>query len=389
MLKNRTISVLFILEFIFFGLTVLSVMARTNLSSFFFYCGFGVLFVIIINNYGHLVDKTTGILVLIIVISFLSVLFSGIRNQISLNYKGLVNFFAFSATMVYIDITRNIILDRETIKKIMMISVIIAALYPLGCIIFGFRVSTNLFTMNFSNPNLTGMFLLQSVFYCTVGLFLFKKVLAKIFCVFLMLIDYWLMVNTDARNCIIAHILFLIVVLLCVIRKKRMLKKWMLFFFVSFPLVFMGGYLIFIEKINTFSWLKFLVKDGKNMDSRMGIWLYILNKLKGHYFFGDYYIIGGNAHNSHLSIWSSFGGIVLVLSMIFIYRCMKDINSNIAKLENEICLAAFCGTLFMGIAEGALFCGSLGLYIPSCSFLLLANADWGDNAMEGKENSVA
>ena len=56
----------------------------------------------------------------------------------------------------------------------------------------------------------------------------------------------------------------------------------------------------------------------------------------------------------------------------FMYKLCCAVNENCKTKKSLYCLAAFFGVVFMGIGEGALFSGAMGLYIMACGFIYLA-----------------
>ena len=160
------------------------------------------------------------------------------------------------------------------------------------------------------------------------------------------------------------------------IQKKYRISPWILKFVAVFPLIFVWLYLNYVTVLH--------VKDdtmmnheGKSIMSRTHIWNYIFDHLEIHnYIFGNYPMLQGNVHNSHLAVLASFGVIVAILFVVFLYKVMKSCSENISSYKQAVCLVGFMGTIFIGMAEGALVCGSLGWCIPACTFLCLASVDW-------------
>lgn len=147
----------------------------------------------------------------------------------------------------------------------------------------------------------------------------------------------------------------------------------------AFPLMFLLLYLQLIEWDAIKETFNFMVEEGKPLTSRVEIWRNILRDLKGYYLTGDYFELGGNAHNSHMVVLASFGTVALLLVIYYLYLILKEANSKCATKKQMICLLAFCCSLFMGMGEGALFSGGLCLYVMCCTPLLLARASEKNN----------
>ncbi len=378
--KWFAIERLLVLLFVMYLLTVWNVMSdNDNVVSALFVLSFFCVLLIFIPFVRRNVDSLFVIVLTIIILSFVSVFYSGISNGIGMSFSGLNNYLSFCSTILYMYVMGTMKIHKRIAKILIAIGVMVALLYPIGCVYFGFTMNTTLFTMNFSNPNLTGLFILQSIFYCVLGSIVFKKKITRTACLLLVIVNISLMLRTEARNCIISLALFLLILIWFRTKRSGRINNHFLAFLSLFPLIFVFVYLKFISRFKGMSTLNYLVSEGKKLESREWIWNNIFSKLQGHYLFGDYYVCGGNAHNSHLAILAGFGIIVLVLSVIFIYKIMVKVNYSCKSFKQAGCLAAFCGTIFMGMGEGALFCGSIGLYIPACTFLLLAHVNWDTN----------
>lgn len=322
-------------------------------------------------------DELFVLTVLIVVISFLSVLFSWQRNREALTFETLKSYFIFCATILYMYMMAKIEINRDTAYRILGVGVVISALYPAGYLYFGFSNSKyGYFTMNFSNPNLTGIFLLQAVLFAILGTVLAKKRIIKGICVGLAAIDLLFLYWTEARNDLISFTLIALMAVGIFLKQQNKLPKWVLFFLTIYPLVFMILYLKLVNMAVVQESFDFMVEDGKPLTSRVLVWSLRLYGLKGHYLTGDYFNLGGNAHNSHLVILVSFGVIVLALVVWYLYRILEKIDHVCESPKQVLCLLAFCGTLFTGMGEGALFSGGVGLYIVGCTPLLLARFNW-------------
>ena len=68
--------------------------------------------------------------------------------------------------------------------------------------------------------------------------------------------------------------------------------------------------------------------------------------------------------------------VVLIMFIVFLYKVMRLNAVNLSSNKQIICMVGFAGIVFIGMAEGAIVCGSLGLYIPACTYLALADVDW-------------
>ena len=368
-----------ILEFVLYGLIVWNAMAdAVETVSSLFLLSFGVLLYMIYER--RIVFKNSTLLLSIIVLSFFNVIISCIVHSVSINIPTAVNYLSFIATLSYLWLMCKTRMTEKAGLIVLSLGVIVAALYPLAIRVRGFSVDGSYFTMGFSNANLTGMFIFQGILYCITGLFVYNKKILKLLCAAIIAMDFPLLLATQARNCVIALILMLFLVVYQLLRRKTIIAKWIIVFVVLFPILFvwiylgLGDSLGFIEEQDNF-----FSNDGKNIGSRVQIWTTLLNQFKDNFLIGDYIALGGNAHNSHLVVLCSFGIVVFFLFLIFLYRVFLISKENVSSIQQSICLIAFMGTIFMGNAEGALFCGAIGLYIPACTYIGLANINWSQN----------
>lgn len=316
---------------------------------------------------------------LIVFISGLFVVWSFIRNDKDLTFDDLREYFIFLAAIIYMFICCYAKLTKKAITFILSFNVFIGYLYIVA---YRFAPRINNFSVgidfNFGNPNFAGMWILQSLLYCTLAFLLFKSMLLKIIVLIPMIMLFGYMNETGARNCLLAYILFIAVCVWSTVRNKYKFPKAFVFAINILPIAFVPLYLRFVDPIMKKGWFNFLVGKGKNLNSRVKIWTHFLDKLGNKWLTGEYLTCLGNSHNSHMVILCSYGLIVLALSVFFTYKISISINNQAKEKRNAYCLAAFFATLFMGFGEGALFSGGIGLYIMACGFICLARYDFSD-----------
>lgn len=343
-----------------------------------FAVSFLMLLILLVANPPLFADELFVLACLIVLLSFVSVMISwGVNTNAKLSFEAIKPYMIFCCTILFSYILLEIRLPQKSIKSLLYLSVLIAFLFPLGRFWFGFsKMDGELFYMNFSNPNLTGMFLLQASMCSTIGIVLLKTPFWKIMCAVALLLNIQMMEWTKARNSLIALTAFFFIGLWSFLKTKTKLPKWLLALTAIFPLLFVPLYLGTIELIESRGMFSSLVSEGKSLHSRVRIWEALLGEVKGHVLTGDYFQLAGNAHNSHVVVLCSFGLIVLCLVIRFLFVVMNRVNGQCRTSKQLLCLAAFFGTIYMGLGEGALFSGSMGLYIVACIPLLLARIDW-------------
>lgn len=342
---------------------------------------YSTFFVLIWSIFAHpflIRREISQMVALISFLSFVNVLISSAMGNGIFSFNYFVNYFAFIFLLLYMMLMCSYKPTYNIGIAILWVGIGISAIYALSYYVL--HVSTSVFegyfTMNFSNPNLLAMFLYQAVLFCLVSFFVMQKYWLKVLCAIIGVADFNLMMMADSRNCIISFGLVVIATIYFIIKKKNKINSWILKFVAVFPFVFVWIYLSYVNVINIED-DTLLNHDGKTVMSRVNIWNYILDHMDtANYIFGNYPMLQGNAHNSHLSVLASFGLIVTILFIVFLYKVMKLCSESFSSYKQTVCLIGFMGIIFTGMAEGALVCGSLGLYMPACTFLCLSSVNW-------------
>lgn len=317
-----------------------------------------------------------NLLIWIIIISFFNVMFSTVVSYVTLSFEYMQQYFIFVATLIFFYLASEYNIGKKTEVFFYLLQTVIAFAY-----IYCYRYipmqtdHTVGLSFNFSNPNLAAMFILQTVLFMILGAIRYKNIIIKIFFVALAVIEISLMLKTGARNTLLALIIFFGLVLWSLIKEKYGFSNGLMIFFSYLPILFVPIYLVFINVIVEKGWFSFLISEGKNLTSRVKVWDTFFEKLNDMWLTGNYAYALGNAHNSHMVLLCSFGAIVLVLTIILLYRIQKNVNDNINGFYDACCLSAFFAILSMGIGEGAIFSGGQGIYILCGSFLLLVRKE--------------
>ena len=311
-------------------------------------------------------------------ISFVNTLVNLLLSNKSVSFDNLKQVFIFLSTIIFFRLAETVKIGKKTANIIFGANILISIIYlyckrtyPQEYIPY----SANYLTINFSNPNLTGMFLLISLLYMCLSFFYFENIFLKGISILLAVSNFDLMLQTESRNPLIAFILFLAILLISFFKEDLSYSKFFNFAVNISPIAFVFFYLTFIDKIIQKGWLSFLVSEGKNLNSRVYAWKLQLSNLGDKWLFGDYANLMGNAHNSHLVILCSFGLVVLILVIVFTYKLTYTLTERIKNKFQLYCLAAVFAVTFMGFGEGALYSGGIGIYILSGVFLIFANSD--------------
>lgn len=243
------------------------------------------------------------------------------------------------------------------------------------------RITTYL-TFRFTNPNLTGLFLMCIYMLQIYRLFTperwYRKLLHVIMAVFLAVF----VVQTRSRNCMLALALFTAVSAWLILRSKwnlRVTKFWA-WTVTAFPIVFVEIYVRLVYKKWIQKIFSFIVGEGKKLDARVKVWAPGLEAMRESPIVGAYCDISGNTgmsqlHNSHLDIAASYGILVLILVMILLATYLFQRGKVYTDKNSYIYILSFACAILLGIGEAALFSGGLGIYVFIGAFLLLANRE--------------
>lgn len=239
------------------------------------------------------------------------------------------------------------------------------------------RQITDYLTFRFTNPNLTAVFvaavcmleMIQTVVSKGKPVSLIHGILAGVTAYFVY--------ETRARNAQLLLLFFLIFFLFVVLfpKSRPRMTLGMAVLIAGFPLVFALVYLLLIYMPEVQNLFSFLIGEGKDLDSRVGIWTYALQAFYSSPLFGAYSEISAGTgisqmHNSHLDILASYGCVVLGLSCAFLVRLLYGGNSGRIGF---LCKMGFAALLLSGIGEAMLFSGGMGIYLYPGVFLMLAN----------------
>jgi O-antigen ligase len=165
-------------------------------------------------------------------------------------------------------------------------------------------------------------------------------------------------------------------------RRCSRLPGWFAALVAVLPIFFVLIYVAVIDSPIVQSLFAFMDSKGKELNTRLVVWLPALEKVLLSPVFGSYSQISQfsqeaehiQMHNSHLDVLASYGFPVLVLVCFLLYRLLRGEHTQPSRHETALRLC-FSGTLLVGIGEAALFSGGLGIYIFAGIFLLLCNRE--------------
>lgn len=354
------------------AIVVFTLLKQINIVSFCFFMSFLVIALATL----MVINKKSSCKFLLVVISVLTVTFVScnmIITGIKPTTENIVFVLVFIALLVYMYLMLQTEVDFSFVNWIMNFGLIFSACFSVSYYLGGIKTySSGYLSMNFSNSNLLGMWILQAIIFSIIGFFWYRSILKKLICIILTVANLNLLILSGTRNAILSLILGAAIIVLHILTKHKY-SKILLAIIALVPILFLTIYMgtVSIWSNSDFSF-PFFFEIDKGIDSRYLMWRDTLYSIKGHILIGAYFNMAGNVHNSHLVVLASYGIVVLGLTILYLYKIMEKANENCETLFQKVCISGFFITLFMGIGEGALFSGALGLYIPACIYIALA-----------------
>ena len=239
-----------------------------------------------------------------------------------------------------------------------------------------------LLTLNFSNPNTTGAFIVNTILYLLIFILShglnnkFLSFFIKFLCGCLVIGLFMLLQLTGCRSALLALIFFIIACFIDVcISDKIFKKKSVLLLFSIWAFVFAMVYLSLKGDFNIGDFAN--ETAGKTSATRLRVWTDAIECINNNIFCGDYNKVFQNPlkqmHNTHLDIFASYGLIPFLLFIVYLYKLLRKSASHTTNLMSRSALYAFMSCLILGIFEAGLVSGSTGLQVYTYGFLLIIN----------------
>lgn len=330
----------------------------------------------------HKLDPTQNLIIFFsIVLVFINITISGFGG---FNYyKKAIMYICTLLLLVY---NCNSKVSLKSVWCFILINAVIGLLYLMSYK-QGFDIYEGeiLLTLNFSNPNQTGMFILTTLLYILLPAIsvlessnLFKKFLVLALFVPLCIFLYKILILTGCRSAIMAVFLFVFLALYDYWRRgKKWMKKWMMTIIAVLPFIFVFIYTNWASLVTVD--VSFGIENsGKSALTRLIIWEPIVNDFLHYFTFGDYYGISNGTgvsqmHNTHLDVYASYGMLPLILFIILLRKILWMTYINTSTRFQRLALYAFIASMVIGTFEASYVAGSGGLFILTNGFLLLAN----------------
>ena len=361
-------------------ITFFTMIGNYSLVSISFNVSFIILLVVCFQRFrSGRVNKMLFILSLIsLIVVIINLLMEG-NSLGSFNYyKKLI---MFLTSILFYHYALLIRLSETTIKKIKLCMFIISSMLPISYYIIGNKMTLgNLITINYTNPNFTGMWLLASIIMLVYLFFSTQKIFNKIIIGIVATINIQLLIINNTRSCLISFIFFILMIILGYIRRKYYFSKTFIFCLLLLPLVVAIVYLQLIDNVSFISEFDFMVSEGKSIMSRSYIWKHAVNIIKNNLFIGNYWAISGGTgqaqcHNTALDVIASYGVVVYCLYIIVLFKYTSWLSRN-RNWHTFIAIVGFIAIYISGCFEAALVAGSMGFSIFTGMLLVVGIHDY-------------
>jgi O-antigen ligase len=386
---NKHINGLFIAGMLLEGVIMYLTMAHQKglVSTLFLFTFIWILYFFARYNYSKEDKSFRQVVFFTIILSILNVILTGGINDFNY-YKKVIMFVCF---LMFLYLSSIYSINRQQVKWLILINFVVSLFYiRFYNTAYIMTDEGYVLTLGFSNPNQTGMFLLNSILYCSIPIAAYRDVRVRWY----YLVPFvWVAFSispylyfTESRSCIAAFAVFIILVLLDYIMPRfRITSKAMLYFLTMFPLVFAVVYLVDYSLFANAD-LSFGFGHGKHSGTRLEIWSFAFNKFFENPILGNYYGISNGTgssqmHNTHVDVLASYGVVPFLLFVNVLYKALKNFTNKQECRFNRVAFYAFIACLISGTFEASLVAGGMGLHILSCGFILLANAN-----IEGNSN---
>lgn len=335
---------------------------------------------------GKLVNKAIDRKLLYILFASIALVFFNVTLSGPGGFDYYKKAIMYSALLMWLAICLYSQVSRRTVFCIYVLNIIIAILYQLfydqGWLIVDGEIYL---TLNFSNPNLAGMFLMNTLLYLAIFIVAgcavfsrFQNIVNLCIVLSIFIAVFGLLLLTGNRSSILSVGIFVVLVLLDIlIKKKFWLNKFFCFAVAIIPFLFVFWYVANAGDLDMEVTLG-TSGEGKTNTSRNHVWLPILENCFHYFLIGDYYGISGGTgfsqlHNTHLDVYASYGFVVFALFISFIYKVIRIGFMNSYDLFTRCGVYAFIATMGSACFEASLVAGSAGFYLLTGGFLLLTN----------------
>lgn len=296
---------------------------------------------------------------ILLMIVFLSVSLSGY----GINFEYLKPAIIVMCVIICIDICPYNQIDEKgknfMIALFAAAAVITNAMYYLGGLRYQTFGATTSVSLNFTNPNETGMWLVFLILVLANGISEQKKKLIKVLLLGCAVSLLPILSHTEARACMLAIVFFLVMKVLLYFVDAPKMPGWMITLVALSPIIVYMLYMyVVLPNLETFTrWFSFMLSEGKSLTSRREIWSIIEADLLDCVLIGKYaFYHSEQMHNSLGTLYGRFGAVFVLIV------CQKFIRA-VKKLPNVTTQLSLCTIWVIGCFETAIFEGVGGLYL--------------------------
>lgn len=296
----------------------------------------------------------------------------------------------FICTVIWLICCSKANINGRTLILILAINIAINIFYLLffksGFTIFEGEA---LLTLNFSNPNQTGMFLLNSILYLVIAAlgsygirrgFSGKLLFIVILAITIPLITsiFGMLTLTGCRSSFLSIGMFVALLIASLfIPTRKIFNKNVCFGLSILPFVFVFIYLTYVSAL-TIDVSFGMQESGKTTGTRIHVWKPIIEDFFHYLLFGDYYGISegtgmSQMHNTHLDVFASYGIIPLIIYCRVLYKIILKSARTISNRIQALGLFAFVSNIGSWSFEASFVAGSGGLFLLTSGFLLIVS----------------
>lgn len=283
----------------------------------------------------------------------------------------------FIVTNIFYYILSKIKITKKLYKVVINIPFLISLSDLFSYYIIKNRVTmAHAITLNFSNPNQTGLWLSVAFMFGILKYMKERSKLKKIIFLGVTMMLLPLIIKTLSRNSLISILFLVIMMIYGSILKKRKLSKKIIILVIIFPLIFCYAYVILINTsfAENFS---FLINEGKSLTSRLSIWNYGIKNFLEHPVVGNYSQLmfdgqgGAQLHNTGIDICAKYGMIVYFIFIKFTYDIINSINKKSFSKMQYLAICCFLSVIIQGIFEAGVYSGYYGLDYLIGGFIII------------------
>lgn len=368
------------------GIAVTQILGMGDLTSILYLVTFPLTLALWMRSVRKTITGTDFLMLGTVMLALVGVLLDAGLSGIPLTFSYIKKLIMFVMTLMFLQTTHRMRADRSLVRFVNVVvdllTVIFIIMYFLDNrdmhLIDG-RMSSYL-TFQFSNPNLTAMFLVNLYMLELYRLFTREKWYLKLIHIGMAVFLAWFILETRSRNVLLTLAAFTLVCAWLVFKSRRRLRITKTFAGLAAwsPAIFVAAYMVLVSSDWVQKLFEFLTGEGKKLISRVEIWQRALDHLKYSPLIGSYGGISDGTgmsqmHNTHLDIACSYGLVVMILVCVLLTRYLWQKGRYYDNKANYIYILGFACAIMLGIGEAALFSGGIGVHILIGTLLLLAN----------------